>query len=95
MLCLVYDDTPRITVEKGHRVSLYISQRSSMLKVDVWQLWKLLTTQRSLARLARSGQIMTGKTLNTSENDDANVLFIKVLLMQWTNLKLNLKFGQR
>lgn len=44
MLCLVYDDTPRITVEKGHRVSLYFSQRSSMLKADVWQLWKLLTT---------------------------------------------------
>ena len=38
---------------------------------------------------------MMGKTLNTSENDDANVLFIKVLLMQWTNLKLDLKFGQR
>lgn len=38
---------------------------------------------------------MMGKTLNTSENDDAKVLFIKVLLMQWTNLKLDLKFGQR
>ena len=56
MLCLVYDDTLRIAVEKGHRVSLYFSQRSSMLKADVRQLWKLLTTQRSLTRLTRSGQ---------------------------------------
>ena len=48
MLCLVYDDPLRIAIEKGHRVSLYICQRSSMLKADVWQLWKLLTTQRGL-----------------------------------------------
>ena len=37
---------------------------------------------------------MTGKTLNTSENDDANVLLIKALLIYRTNLKLDLKFGQ-
>jgi len=48
MLCLVYDDPLRIAIEKGHRVSLYICQRSSMLKADVWQLWKLLTAQRGL-----------------------------------------------
>jgi len=38
---------------------------------------------------------MTGKALNTSEKDDANVLFINTLLMYRTNLKLDLKFGQR